>query len=363
LTKKIDTKQNRIAQRAYYMGFVALCSLWMLSLSKKIMKRNLLRIICCPVCKGNLLLKGQEGITGTNGESLFCQNCEVLYPIEGGIPVLERRLATEISFCGKCGKDVEAAQELWTSFWRLKGAILRCPHCNQIVRKTDYKDLDPVQQNAIFKKFLAKGSDITAPTYESLRAPLFSIIMLGINPFAWKRRIIQVPSQRINVRTGETVLDVATGTGLVARELSEMVGLQGHVCGLDISMGMLKMARKKANQTGLTNITYIKGDSEELPFQDRVLDGVTCFNTIVTEQVIAEISRVLRKGSKLVTTVGGKTRKMSPLLKIILKLGRKYGFPVFYESEITELLEKYDFKDVHCLEWIGPILPVEAEKR
>jgi len=215
----------------------------------------------------------------------------------------------------------------------------------------------------IFKKFLAKGSDITAPTYESLRAPLFSIIMLGINPFAWKRRIIQIPSQRINVRTGETVLDVATGTGLVARELSEMVGLQGHVCGLDISLGMLKMARKKANQAGLTNITYIKGDSEELPFKDGVFHGVTCFNTIVTEQVIAEISRVLRKGYKFVTTVGGKTRKMSPLLKIILKSGRKYRLPIFSESEITELLEKYDFKDIHCLEWIGPILPVEAEKR
>ena len=333
------------------------------SLSEETMKHNLLRIICCPVCKGDLLPKGQKRITGDNGESLFCQNCEVVYPIEGGIPFLERRPGTEISFCEKCGKDVEAAQELWTSLWRLKGAILRCPHCNQVIGKIDYRNLDPVQQNAIFKKFLAKGSDITAPTYESLRAPLFSIIMLGINPFTWKRRIIQIPSQRINAKTGETVLDVATGTGLVARELSEMVGLQGHVFGLDISLGMLKMARKKANQTGLTNITNIKGDSEELPFKDGVFHGVTCFNTIVTEQVIAEISRVLRKGSKLVTTVGGKTRKMSPFLKIILKFGRKYGFPVFSESEITELFEKYDFKDIHCLEWIGPILPVEAEKR
>jgi len=191
---------------------------------------------------------------------------------------------------------------------------------------------------------------------------LFSVIMLGINPFSWKRRIIEIPSRKIDVGRGETVLDVATGTGLVARELSEMVGLPGHVCGLDISMGMLRMARKKASQAGLTNITYIKGDSEELPFKDEAFDGVTCFNTIVTEQVVAEVSRVLQKGAKLVTTVGRKTRKMSPFLKIIFRLGKKYGFPVFGEIEITELLEEYDFRDIHCLQSIGPIMPVEAKK-
>ena len=331
-------------------------------MSSGLIKPDIMKLICCPVCRGDLLLKGYHGNAGSNGESLFCQNCKVDYPIEDGIPVLERKPPTEILYCSKCRKDVKTAQELWTSFWRLKGAILRCPACNQIIRKINHNDLSPIQRNIMFKKFLAKGFDIAAPTYESIRAPLFSIIMLGINPFTWKQRIIQTPAQKINIREGETALDVATGTGLVARELSKMVGSQGFVCGLDISMGMLRRARKEADQTGLTDITYIKGDSEELPFKDRVFDGVTCFNTIVTGQVIAEISRVLSEGSKLVATVGGKTGKPNPLMKMILKFSKKYGISAFSESEITELLEKHNFRDIHCLPWAGPILPVEAKK-
>ena len=327
------------------------------------MKHDLLRIICCPFCKGDLVLKEQDGIKGINRESLFCQNCEMVYPIEDGILVLETRPAKKILFCQKCRKDVETALGLWTSLWRLKGAVFRCPLCSQIIRAITYENLSPGQRKAMFKRFLAKGFDFAAPTYESLRAPFFSLFVLGINPFTWKHKVIKIPAQKIDVREGETVLDVATGTGLVARELGKMVGLQGHVYALDISMGMLNQAREKADRTELTNITFIKGDSEELPFKDGVFDGVTCFNTIVTELVVAEISRVLREGAKLVTTVGDKKRRLSSLMKMFLKFVKKYGIPVFSENEITGLLEKYDFKDIHCLQWMGPIMPVEAKKR
>ncbi len=327
------------------------------------MKRELGKIICCPVCKGDLSLKRQEGVTGINAESLFCQNCEVVYPIEHGILVLETRPPTKILFCQKCGKDVETTPELWTSFWRLRGSILKCPLCNQVIRTINYDNLNPGQRKAMFKKFLAKGFDFAAPTYESLRAPFFSLFMLGINPFTWKHKLIKTPAQKIDVREAEIVLDVATGTGLVARELSKMVGPQGRVYALDISMGMLNKAREKAGRTKLTNITFIKADSEELPFKDGVFDGVTCFNTIITELVVAEISRVLRKDAKLVTTVGGKTRRLSSVMKMFSKSVKKYGIPIFTENEITGLLEKYDFKDIHCLQWMGPIMPVEARKR
>ena len=320
------------------------------------MKCDSLKLICCPVCKGDLSLKEQKG--------LFCQRCEVDYPIKDGIPILERRPVTEILFCGRCGKDVEVFEQPWVSFVRLKGEIMRCSRCNYVIRKRNYEELSPNQRNILFKKFMEQGMDRSAPVYESFRFPLVSA-MLGINPLTSVHKLIKTPTQRIDIREGEAVLDVATGTGLAARELSKKVGRQGQVYGLDISMGMLKKGKEKAERKGLANITFLKGDAEELPFKDEIFDGVSCLNAygLVPEQWLAEMSRVLRNGAKLVITAGGKPDKPNLFMWMVLKWGKRYGFsPSFSIREVTEMLEKYDFVDIH-IQWLGPMMLIGAKKK
>jgi len=59
-----------------------------------------------------------------------------------------------------------------------------------------------------------------------------------------------------NLKKGDFVLDVATGTGLAAISAAEMVGTQSHVLGTDFAIGALEQARLKAEASNLTNIRF-----------------------------------------------------------------------------------------------------------
>ena len=76
-------------------------------------------------------------------------------------------------------------------------------------------------------------------------------------------------------RPGERVLDVGCGTGIVARSVASRLGAAGTVIGLDLSPGMLEVARLMSEQEGLT-IAWHEGRAEALPFPDGSFDLVLC---------------------------------------------------------------------------------------
>jgi ubiquinone/menaquinone biosynthesis C-methylase UbiE len=69
------------------------------------------------------------------------------------------------------------------------------------------------------------------------------------------------------VRAGQQVLDIATGTGMVALKAAERVGDEGRVVGVDISIGMLEQARRKAESLGLNQVEFLLADAEALRFE------------------------------------------------------------------------------------------------
>lgn len=74
--------------------------------------------------------------------------------------------------------------------------------------------------------------------------------------------------------TGERVLDVATGTGIVARELARAVGAEGGVTAMDNAPGMLARARA-ASATG-ARVTYVEGDACDAAHEERAFDRAYC---------------------------------------------------------------------------------------
>jgi len=80
---------------------------------------------------------------------------------------------------------------------------------------------------------------------------------------------------RIQLRPGERVLDVACGTGVVARAAAEQVGANGHVAAIDLNPGMLAVARDLAPPTGVS-IEWREASASELPFNDGDFDAVLC---------------------------------------------------------------------------------------
>ncbi|MCL4165565.1 UNVERIFIED_CONTAM: hypothetical protein GTU68_035611, partial [Idotea baltica] len=88
----------------------------------------------------------------------------------------------------------------------------------------------------------------------------------------WKRYTIN----KAGVKKGDTVLDLAGGTGDLAAKFSRIVGPQGKVVLSDINESMLEQGRERLTNMGIAgNIEYVQADAEDLPFDDNSFDLVT----------------------------------------------------------------------------------------
>jgi SAM-dependent methyltransferase len=105
--------------------------------------------------------------------------------------------------------------------------------------------------------------------------------------------------ERVAVRPGEDVLDVATGTGNVALPAAA-AGAQ--VIGLDITPELFDTARQRAAEQGV-NVEWLEGDAEALPFDDESFDAVlSVFGVQFAprhEVVAEELTRVTRPGGRI----------------------------------------------------------------
>ncbi len=80
---------------------------------------------------------------------------------------------------------------------------------------------------------------------------------------------------RVCLRSGERVLDVACGTGVVARGAAEQVGASGHVAAIDLNAAMLEVARRLDPPPGAP-IAWHEASASELPYEEASFDVVLC---------------------------------------------------------------------------------------
>ena len=115
--------------------------------------------------------------------------------------------------------------------------------------------------------------------------------------------------QRLGLRPGASVLDVACGTGASAFPAAEIVGPNGKVIATDVAEQMLVLGRAKANERHLGNIEFRFGDMTDLGFPDRHFDAVVCvfgiFFVSDMESLVGELWRMVRPGGHLAITTWG----------------------------------------------------------
>jgi demethylmenaquinone methyltransferase / 2-methoxy-6-polyprenyl-1,4-benzoquinol methylase len=115
----------------------------------------------------------------------------------------------------------------------------------------------------------------------------------------WRQRAVD----RAEIGPSSDALDVCCGTGDLALELRRRIGPDGRVVGCDFSEPMLELARRKSGELGLP-VEFGWADALELPYGDAGFDAVTigfgARNLADLEHGLAEMTRVLRPGGRLV---------------------------------------------------------------
>ncbi|MCC6707046.1 MAG: bifunctional demethylmenaquinone methyltransferase/2-methoxy-6-polyprenyl-1,4-benzoquinol methylase UbiE [Gammaproteobacteria bacterium] len=137
--------------------------------------------------------------------------------------------------------------------------------------------------------------DAVSPRYDLMN----DLMSAGLHRL-WKRFAVDL----LKLRPGHVVLDLAGGTGDIARLLVKRFPGQNRVLVSDINAQMLWRGRDRALDAGLVDgLEYVQGNAEALPFAsnsiDRVTMGFGLRNVTHKDQALAEIARVLRPGGRV----------------------------------------------------------------
>ena len=224
---------------------------------------------------------------------------------------------------------------------------------------TPYKDSELGKKKQVEQMF-----DTISGNYDGLNR----VISMG-SDIKWRKKVIKFVADT----NPDSILDIATGTGDLAIQFAESTPAT-KIVGLDLSEGMLSVARKKvAGKTLGQNIEFIKGDSEALPFSDNSFDAITVSfgirNFENLEKGLSEILRVLKKDGVFVileTSVPSKfpfkqgykfySKFILPIIGRLFsrdKVAYKYlseSASVFPHGEVlNNILRQIGFKDVRNL--------------
>lgn len=158
----------------------------------------------------------------------------------------------------------------------------------------------------------------------------------------------------VQLQKGQKVLDMATGTGIIAIAVAQIVGSEGKVTGVDFSSGMLAQAQQKIEELGLQNIEFLEADAEYIGFNDDSFDVILCSTAIVYfKDILAALRkwyRFLKPGGVVGFSCCSEESCGAPL---IIEICDKHGILLTNINEPTgtpekchHLLTEAGFKDI-----------------
>jgi len=201
-----------------------------------------------------------------------------------------------------------------------------------------------MQNNTDHKKMIQNGFDTVAAGYDHPSLSFF--------PETAKRLVEHLELEQLNHTPGQHLLDVCTGTGVVALTAAEKLP-QGKVTGIDLSSGMLQQAKNKAAEKNLHNTEFKQMDLEQLELNQATFDIATSsFGLFFLEDMtrgLINIAGTVKPGGKVaITSFTGEA--FSPMSDIFIKRYESTGRevpPLSWKRLATREIIKEQFNAVN----------------
>ena len=169
-------------------------------------------------------------------------------------------------------------------------------------------------KNAEYKQRNMKIWNEVAPRYHKRWAKLSK------GPFQSTQKLVEL----IKLSKGNTVLDLACGTGVVTKEIRNKIGKTGYVIGADTSTTAIKIAKKWNGKK--SNLDFLNADAEKFSFVKK-FDVITCQYALFffpnAQKALKNMRNNLKKGGKIGISVHGRTQKV-PFFSSILDSVTKF---------------------------------------
>jgi demethylmenaquinone methyltransferase/2-methoxy-6-polyprenyl-1,4-benzoquinol methylase len=161
------------------------------------------------------------------------------------------------------------------------------------------------------KEKLVKGVfDSVASNYDLMN----DVMSFGIHRL-WKQYAIDIA----NVKKGDAILDLASGTGDLIKLYHKKIGNSGRIVSSDINEAMLDEGKRNLMNSGVLGIEFVQANAEKLPFEDNSFDLVSIAfglrNVTDKDKALSEMCRVLKPGGVLIVLEFSKTT--NPVLEKI----------------------------------------------
>ncbi|MDY6897099.1 MAG: class I SAM-dependent methyltransferase [Cyanobacteriota bacterium] len=174
-----------------------------------------------------------------------------------------------------------------------------------------------------------------------------------------------------NLQNGQKILDIATGTGIVAFNAAEKVGSEGKVIGVDISEGMLNNAKRKLAETSLQNVEFMEADAEKLDFDGNSFDAVLCSLAVC---YLTDIPVTLQNWHRFIKTDGFIAfnvwkENAFPTSVLFREVVKRYGINAPNPNELmgtiercNQILQEIGFRNIEIeTEQFGWYFPVDEK--
>ena len=158
------------------------------------------------------------------------------------------------------------------------------------------------------------------------------------NDHAWRKAVLDAAELNVDAR----VLDVATGTGLMAFAFASKLSESGLVVGIDLCEPMLREGSANVKEKGESRMTFVAGRGEALPFPDGIFDCATITlamrNVTDPKLVLQEMTRVVKDGGRVICM--DFCRPQMPIFRSV------YSFHIFHVLPFVGRLVSEEWREI-----------------